>query len=194
MSYTSSDNSYFDELGTINDTGNNWALSSRNLKKILRYVADRSYQYWYVFRKLDDYYKEVLLKGVDTSVIDVDAIGNLIFSWLIKSFAARSHDAEAIVNLLELVIGVAVLCENKANFIQRIFALDQSSQEVLKGMVERAMHRVWDLNAEEEQGDEGEHGDDPAYLSSQLRQFVSYPLFCLSIPGLMTWLHLKQLN
>lgn len=85
-------------------------------------------------------------------------------------FVARTHDADAIVNLLELVIGVAVLCENKANFIQRIFALDQSSQEVLKGMVERAMHKVWDLNEEEEPGDGGEHGDDPAYLSDQLRQ------------------------
>jgi hypothetical protein len=74
------------------------------------------------------------------------------------------------------VIGVAVLCENKANFIQRIFSLDQSSQEVLKGMVERAMHRMWDLNAEEEESGadgDGDHGDDPAYLSSQLRQFVS---------------------
>jgi hypothetical protein len=80
--------------------------------------------------------------------------------------------------LLELVIGVAVLCENKANFIQRIFSLDQSSQEVLKGMVERAMHRMWDLNADEEElgaeGDgDGDHGDDPTYLSSQLRQYVS---------------------
>jgi hypothetical protein len=85
----------------------------------------------------------------------------------------------AIINFLELVIGVAVLCENKANFIQRIFSLDQSSQEVLKGMVERAMQRTWDVQTEEEEGGlEGELGEDNAYLSSQLQQY--------SLPSLLS--------
>lgn len=85
---------------------------------------------------------------------------------------ARTSNVEAITNFLQLIIGVAVLCENKANFIQRIFSLHQSSQEVLKGMVERAMNRTWDLHAEveEEVGGGSDQGEDAAYLSAQLRQ------------------------
>lgn len=44
--------------------------------------------------------------------------------------------------LLELVIGAAVMCENKGTFISRIFALDQDSQVVLKQMIESVMSRV----------------------------------------------------
>lgn len=134
---------YFEDVGSIADTSDNWALSTRNLNKILR--------------KLAGYYKDLLQKGIDTSSIDVDSI-------------ARVHDSSAIIDFLELVIGVAVLCENKASFIQRIFALDQSSQEFLKGMVERAMHRTWDLGEEDGNPVDHEEGEDPSYLSAQLRQ------------------------
>jgi hypothetical protein len=141
---------------------------------------------------LDQYYKDVLLKGVDVSLVDVDSIGlypsHSLSPIFVSLASARSHDINAIINFLELVIGVAVLCENKANFIQRIFSLDQSSQEVLKGMVERAMHRTWELQTEEEEsGVEGDLGDDSAYLSSQLQQSGLPPLMTSSLllTGLM---------
>ena len=66
---------------------------------------------------------------------------------------------------MELVLGLAVMCENKAVFIRNIFSLDQISQTVLKGLVEQAMGRISDLDVEsEENGAEknllkGEGGD-----------------------------------
>jgi hypothetical protein len=41
-----------------------------------------------LFRKLDDYYKEILLKGVDTSIIEVDSIGiAIIFLLILTDFS-----------------------------------------------------------------------------------------------------------
>ena len=77
-------------------------------------------------------------------------------------WAARGQNDGHIVALLELVIGVAVLCDNKAQFIPKIFGLQADSQVVLKSMVERVMARL-----EEAEGGEGE-GQDSEYLSLQL--------------------------
>ena len=46
---------------------------------------------------------------------------------------------------MELVVGCAVLSENKAEFIQKIFSLNHRSQTVLKSMVERVMRRALPL-------------------------------------------------
>lgn len=107
---------YFDKANNLpGDQGSNWALCSSNLKKLLR--------------MLEDYYKNVLRKDIDMTNIDVTAI-------------ARDHNPDSLFNLLELVVGCAVLSENKAHFIQNIFSLDHASQTVLKGMVERVMRRA----------------------------------------------------
>jgi len=55
---------------------------------------------------------------------------------------ARQPDVDSLLPLLELVIGAAVMCDNKGDFISRIFALDQDSQVVLKQMIESVMARV----------------------------------------------------
>lgn len=68
---------------------------------------------------------------------------------------------------MELVTGAAVLCEEKGHFIEKIFSLDDTSQEVLKGMVERVMHRTSDL---EGLPVEQEQDEDPAYLIAQLKR------------------------
>ena len=46
------------------------------------------------------------------------------------------------LELLELIVGAAVMCDRKATFIQAIFRLDHISQTVLKGMVEHAIDRM----------------------------------------------------
>jgi hypothetical protein len=51
--------------------------------------------------------------------------------------------------LLELVIGAAVMCEDKAEFIPKIFELNDASQAVLKVLVEQAMGRADDLDEAE---------------------------------------------
>ena len=56
---------------------------------------------------------------------------------------------DQILSLIEVVMGAAVMCDEKAQFIARIFALDHDSQTVLKGMIERVMTRVTNLDSDE---------------------------------------------
>ena len=49
------------------------------------------------------------------------------------------------MNLLELLIGAAVMCEEKATFIRNIFLLNHSAQAMLKRLVERVLSRVEDI-------------------------------------------------
>jgi hypothetical protein len=105
----------------------NYVLAGSNMKHLIR--------------SLDDFYKSVLGKCIDMSSIDVNAI-------------VRNNDLGEIVPVVEVVVGAAVMCENKAVFIQRIFALDHDSQSVLKGIIEQVMSRVVDYEGEgDEDGD-----------------------------------------
>ena len=58
---------------------------------------------------------------------------------------ATEHDFDEMLALVEVIIAAALLCENKGQFIQRIFALEHTSQAVLKALVQRVMERVSDL-------------------------------------------------
>lgn len=82
---------------------------------------------------LDNYYSNVLRKHVDVSSINVHEI-------------VATADEDDIMLYLELVIGVAVMCEDKAKFITNIFQLGTSAQGVLKGLVENIMHTAVDLD------------------------------------------------
>jgi len=99
----------------VSDLG---AIAASNIKKVLK--------------MLELYYRTVIKKGVEVESIDVNAI-------------TRKCDHDEMINLLELVVGCAVLCENKAKFIQNIFSLDHLSQSILQGMVQRAMDRTYEL-------------------------------------------------
>ncbi|CAN0320497.1 unnamed protein product, partial [Ectocarpus fasciculatus] len=70
--------------------------------------------------------------------------------------AAKTQSEDDLIDLLELVVGCAVLCADKATFIQAIFSLDHSSQAVLKGMIERVMTRVSDVEDADAGDGEGE--------------------------------------
>eukprot|EP00596_Hydrurales_sp_CCMP1899_P005175 CAMPEP_0119034874 /NCGR_PEP_ID=MMETSP1177-20130426/1896_1 /TAXON_ID=2985 /ORGANISM="Ochromonas sp, Strain CCMP1899" /LENGTH=711 /DNA_ID=CAMNT_0006992673 /DNA_START=257 /DNA_END=2389 /DNA_ORIENTATION=+ len=118
------------------DAGGNWALCANNLRKLLRLM--------------DDFYKSVLKKSIDMSCVNVDTI-------------AKNSDPDSLLELLELIVGAAVMCERKATFIQAIFGLDHLSQTVLKGMVEHAMHRMQDYPVDGE-GVEGDREDDGALV------------------------------
>lgn len=54
------------------------------------------------------------------------------------------------------MVGAAVLCEDKAVFIPKIFELNDLSQAVLKGLVEQVMGRAVDLDGDAEGDAEGE--------------------------------------
>jgi chromosome segregation ATPase len=132
------DSSYFpDDLVTAVPT-DNWALRAGNLREILR--------------RIEEYYAEVLQKGVDIGSVNCNVI-------------SRDGDPDETVNLLELILGAAVQCETKAEFIGQIFELEEMSQLVLKSMVERAMGRTTALeNDGNDETDNNEGGGDSEEL------------------------------
>ena len=70
----------------------------------------------------------------------------MLFLLLIYQYAvAREHDQEHLLNLIELIIGFAVLSEHKAVFIQEIFSLNPETQMILKDFIEKAMSRLIDV-------------------------------------------------
>jgi len=126
--------SYFEDLNAMDGASENWALNASNIKKLIR--------------SLESYFKTALEKGI-TDLEDIDA-----------NSIAKNHDQDMLFSLLEIVVGVAVLCEDKSEFIQHIFSLDESSQLVLKDMVEHVMQRVYDLEDEEEEEEEEEEHEE----------------------------------
>lgn len=106
------------------------------------------------------------------SAVDANAIGEYILllpsvllyfiieycCCFVFLYVARTNSEDDLIDLLELVVGCAVLCADKATFIKAIFSLDVTAQSVLKGMIERVMTRVSDVDGgeyeEEEEKDE----------------------------------------
>lgn len=87
------------------DTGGNWRLKVSNLKKVLE--------------KILDYYQECFSQTLSESVKpDVIKIGD------------RS-DASELGLLLQLILGCAVNCNNKQEYIRRIMDMEESEQRVM---------------------------------------------------------------
>lgn len=63
------------------------------------------------------------------------------------SCVVRAEDVEDLLSMLELIVGAAVMCEDKATFIRNIFLLNHASQTVLKGLVEQVLSRAEDIAA-----------------------------------------------
>jgi DNA repair exonuclease SbcCD ATPase subunit len=121
----------------------NYVLKGSNLRLLLR--------------SIESYYNEVLGKGVDLRSVDVNAI-------------ARTSDHDEIVGLLEVVLGAAMQCDDKAVFIQAIFTLGEVAQLVLKGMVERAMARMYSLEGGE--AVEEEHEDASSHMAGGTEELL----------------------
>lgn len=67
----------------------------------------------------------------------------------------RDNSVDDILNLLELVVGAAVMnndSDARSEFIQNIFSLDHTSQTYLKDLIQSAMARAEDIGDEEELG------------------------------------------
>jgi hypothetical protein len=96
------------------NTNDNLILCVNNIRSILN--------------MLENYYENYLEKYVDIKSINVDSI-------------TTHKDCDEILNLVELVIGVAVMCDEKAIFIQKIFGLDIDTQNVLKTLIQQVMSK-----------------------------------------------------
>jgi len=108
---------YFDPTTIARHLGDNWALKSSNLRKLVR--------------NLEWYFHEDLKKDADFDVLN-SQLSNI----------ARSGDEEGISHLIELVAAAAVTCDLKGMFVGRIMRMNPESQLQLKGVIERGMKRL----------------------------------------------------
>ncbi|XP_061539997.1 protein Hook homolog 1 isoform X1 [Phycodurus eques] len=97
------------------DVDDNWRLKLNNLKKILQMVLE--------------YYNEVLVQG--------------LFGFPLPDVAlvAEHSDPVELGRLLQLVLGCAVKCERKQEYIQIIMTLEESVQHVVMAAIQELLHR-----------------------------------------------------
>jgi len=114
--------------------GDNWALKSSNLRKLLR--------------NLENYFRYDLKKEATES-----------FSSLNLSDIARNANPTAIAQLVELVAAAAVTCPDRAEYVGRIMQMTSENQMQMKGIIESSMKCLTDYEASEDEDEE----DDQAH-------------------------------
>ncbi|XP_069623781.1 protein Hook homolog 3 isoform X1 [Ranitomeya imitator] len=109
---------YFDEnwLNRIKtDVGDNWRLKISNLKKILKGILD--------------YNHEILGHQInDFALPDVCLVG-------------EHSDASELGRMLQLILGCAVKCEQKQEYIQTIMMMEESVQHVVMTAIQELMSK-----------------------------------------------------
>uniref|UniRef100_A0A672ZNQ1 Protein Hook homolog 3 n=1 Tax=Sphaeramia orbicularis TaxID=375764 RepID=A0A672ZNQ1_9TELE len=112
------DAAYFNEawISRIKpEVGDNWRLKISNLKKILKGILD--------------YYQEVLGQHInDFTLPDVNLIG-------------EHSDAAELGRMLQLILGCAVNCEQKQEYIQTIMIMEESVQHVVMTAIQELMSK-----------------------------------------------------
>lgn len=93
--------------------GDNWRLKCSNLKKLLKGIMD--------------YYTEVL---------NMDIIG---FNLPDVSCIAEKNDKAELGRLLQLILGCAVNCDEKQEYIQNIMQMEESVQHVVMNAIQELM-------------------------------------------------------
>ncbi|XP_063057363.1 protein Hook homolog 1 [Engraulis encrasicolus] len=97
------------------DVGDNWRLKMNNLKKILQMMVD--------------YYNEVLTQQIsDFPLPDLVRV-------------AEHSDPVELGRLLQLILGCAVKCERKQEYIQVIMTLEESVQHVVMTAIQELMSK-----------------------------------------------------
>ncbi|XP_068278303.1 protein Hook homolog 3 isoform X4 [Nyctibius grandis] len=114
---------YFDEnwLNRIKtEVGDNWRLKVSNLKKILKGILD--------------YNHEILGQQInDFTLPDVNLIG-------------EHADAAELGRMLQLILGCAVNCEQKQEYIQTIMMMEESVQHVVMTAIQELKKTTEELN------------------------------------------------
>ncbi|XP_046870782.1 protein Hook homolog 3 isoform X1 [Hypomesus transpacificus] len=97
------------------DVGDNWRLKISNLKKILKGILD--------------YNQEILGQQInDFTLPDVNLIG-------------EHSDAAELGRMLQLILGCAVNCEQKQEYIQTIMMMEESVQHVVMTAIQELMSK-----------------------------------------------------
>jgi len=117
---------HFDTSTIARDLGDNWALKSNNLRKLLR--------------NLEAYYHDILHKDAD-------------FEGMASSISsiARNSDSDAIASLIELIAAAAVTCDNRVKFVGWIMTMSDANQSHMKVVIESSLSRMEEYDVE---GDE----------------------------------------
>ncbi|XP_075050639.1 protein Hook homolog 3 isoform X1 [Mixophyes fleayi] len=112
------DPAYFDENWLIRiktDVGDNWRLKISNLKKILKGILD--------------YNHEILGHQInDFTLPDVNLVG-------------EHSDASELGRMLQLILGCAVKCEQKQEYIQTIMMMEESVQHMVMTAIQELMSK-----------------------------------------------------
>ena len=108
--------------------GDNWALKSSNLRKLLR--------------NLETYFHEDLGKTLNWAehAADIPKI-------------ARNSDPDALESLFELVAAAAVICDNKGEFLQRIMTMSENGQMGMKFLLESSLNKLDDYEDDDYEDD-----------------------------------------
>ncbi|KAJ3115511.1 E3 ubiquitin-protein ligase [Phlyctochytrium bullatum] len=116
MVLTSFSDSQWFKFGRSIDTGDNWVLKFNNLKKL--------------YKLLTSFYEEVL--GQNTSYLDVPNLTAI----------AKDANKGELVKLTQLILALAVQCENNQKYILQIQSLEEGSQHALMVAIEQVMSRL----------------------------------------------------
>lgn len=104
----------FDDSGFNRTTDGNWLLKATNIKILIA--------------QLTQVYNNVLKRDCSSLVGQIDA--NAI---------AKNGDIDCVKRLVELVLGAAVQCEGKDQFIKVIMAMEPQDQQALMGLIQTQM-------------------------------------------------------
>ncbi|KAJ3289904.1 hypothetical protein HK104_007134 [Borealophlyctis nickersoniae] len=137
------DSQWFSLVRSI-DTGDNWVLKFNNLKKL--------------YKVLIGFYEEVL--GQNTAGLEVPNLTSI----------ARDADVIELLKLSQLIIALAVQCENNQKYIAKIQSLSQQSQHSLMLAIEMVMGRLANANAAN---------------MSPITKWVTASRFRYALPGLL---------
>mmetsp|Transcript_9049 Transcript_9049/g.12834 ORF Transcript_9049/g.12834 Transcript_9049/m.12834 type:complete len:587 (-) Transcript_9049:56-1816(-) len=124
---------FFDPTTIARHLGDNWALKSSNLRKLLR--------------NLEQYYHEGLGRDADFESVDVGAI-------------AKDSDPEEIASLFELLAAAAVTCENKGEFVGRIMGMTPENQAEMKEIIQSSLGRLQEYDSPEDDEEEEEEEEE----------------------------------
>ena len=139
---------HFDPSTIGRDLGDNWALKTSNLRKLVR--------------NLEEYYHDVLQKEADFESISaqIPAI-------------AKDSDADGIMAIFELIAAATVTCEDRAVFIERIQDLEHESASELQVILQDVLGRISDFDTDD--NGEDEDADSLVFEGDETRDSMASP-------------------
>jgi len=126
---------YFDPSTISRDLGDNWALKSSNLRKLLR--------------NLETYYHDVLHKDADFEEMATSISG-----------IARNSELAPIATFVELITAAACTCEDRGTYVGWIMNMSDTNQSHMKVVIESSLGQIMDYaEGGDESNDESDNDD-----------------------------------